>query len=127
MRVPLMRGVVQRRKDVFALQVRVIRQALLVRSSRREQLENIRNTDAQPTNAGASPGLAGFHGDAIEAIQIHRISCNFDDAHYAVQRQEPAWEVASDEKMGKKRRGGAWGWGKWGGLVLVLTRRVRLG
>jgi hypothetical protein len=59
----------------------LIRQDLLVRSSRGEQLKHIRNTDAQPTNAGASSALAGFDGDSIEAIQIHRISCNFDNTH----------------------------------------------
>src|SRR5260370_21704701 len=87
--VSLMRPVVQHRKDVFALQVWIIRQDLLVRSSRREQLEHIRNADAQSTNAGASPALAGFHGDSIQAIQIHRISRNFDVTHYPVQRQGP--------------------------------------
>jgi hypothetical protein len=72
--VTLMCGVVQGRKDVFALQERVIGQDLLERGSCREQFEHIRNTDAQSTNAGASPALAGFHRDSIEAIEI---SSNF--------------------------------------------------
>ena len=88
--VSLVGRVVQRRKDVFALEIRVIRQDLLERSSRPEQFEHIRNTDAQSTNAGPAPTLAGFHRDSIEAIQIHRISCNFDDTHSPVQRQERA-------------------------------------
>src|SRR5260370_19238126 len=86
----------------------------------------MRERDAEARNGRASPAVAGFQGDSIEAIQIHQISCNFDDTHYPAQRQGPGWEVASDEKMGRKRRGVAWGWGKWGKLILGLARRILL-
>jgi hypothetical protein len=89
-----MGGVVQNRKNVFALEEWVILENFLERGARAEQFQHIRNTDALAANARTTPALPGFDRDSIQAFEIHRISRYFDDTQSAVQRQGRGGSVA---------------------------------
>ena len=71
--VGLMCCVVKRGEDVFAFQEWVVRQDLVVGSSRAEQFEHIGNTDTQSAYARSPAALTGFDGDSIEALKIHEV------------------------------------------------------
>jgi hypothetical protein len=52
--------------DIFALQIRIIPQNLVVRHSPSQQLENDRHWNAHAANAGSASHDAGIEGDAVE-------------------------------------------------------------
>src|ERR1022692_6109 len=58
-------------QDVFFFEERVVLQNLAVGCTGTKQAENVRDTNALPTNAGMPAALAGFYRDAFESFRAH--------------------------------------------------------
>jgi hypothetical protein len=59
-------GIFKRCQNVVFLEEGIVLKNFLMGSTRTEQAQYIRDTDAQAANAWATTALAGFDGDSIE-------------------------------------------------------------
>lgn len=69
--VGLAGGVLNGGKNIFPFQKRVVREDIVVGSSRRQQIEDIRDTDAKAADAWASAALALFNRDPLQPLGAH--------------------------------------------------------
>jgi hypothetical protein len=67
----LVSSVVDRGKDVFLLEERVIPENLFVRRTGGQQLQKICDPEAETTNARTSATLARFHRDSLQTVLSH--------------------------------------------------------
>ena len=71
-------GILERRRDVRVLEVRIVIQYFLSRRTTREHVEDVLDTDAQAANAGAPAADFGIDGDAVSRVRhqfLRWLSC----------------------------------------------------
>jgi hypothetical protein len=74
--VSLPRGELQGGGDIGRFEIWVVLEDLFAGGTRREKVEDVFDTDAQPADAGAPTTLIGTHGDARQ-LAHGRCSCSW--------------------------------------------------
>ena len=91
-------------RDVLGLQVRVVRQNLIPRLPRGEELEDVEDTDTHPSDARTAPALLRVNCDPAQKIRLAHVSPRCigsykptrDEAHQRVRHES---DLDSDPAM----------------------------